>query len=89
MGAHNIPPLTNVTFCAVLGNHDYRGDVAAQLSPILQKIDSRWLCQRSFILNAGRSVRQSAHGYTHIYNIYEHPTISNHSHCIPHSPLTS
>ncbi|GMY18131.1 purple acid phosphatase 17-like [Fagus crenata] len=37
---------------SVLGNHDYRGDVAAQLSPILQKIDSRWLCQRSFILNA-------------------------------------
>ncbi|KAK9277276.1 hypothetical protein L1049_006816 [Liquidambar formosana] len=37
----------------VLGNHDYRGDVEAQLSPILRKRDSRWLCLRSFILNAG------------------------------------
>ncbi|XP_059448222.1 purple acid phosphatase 3-like [Corylus avellana] len=36
----------------VLGNHDYRGDVMAQLSPILTKLDSRWLCLRSFILNA-------------------------------------
>ncbi|XP_022776543.1 purple acid phosphatase 4-like isoform X1 [Durio zibethinus] len=37
----------------VLGNHDYRGNVEAQLSPILTKMDSRWLCLRSFILNAG------------------------------------
>ncbi|XAR47989.1 Acid phosphatase [Bertholletia excelsa] len=37
---------------AVLGNHDYRGDVLAQLSPILTKRDSRWLCLRSYILNA-------------------------------------
>lgn len=36
----------------VLGNHDYRGDVEAQLSPILRKVDNRWLCLRSFILNA-------------------------------------
>ncbi|KAF8398887.1 hypothetical protein HHK36_014751 [Tetracentron sinense] len=36
----------------VLGNHDYRGDVEAQLSPVLKKIDSRWLCLRSFVLNA-------------------------------------
>ncbi|RVW34564.1 Purple acid phosphatase 3 [Vitis vinifera] len=36
----------------VLGNHDYRGKVEAQLSPILTKMDSRWLCLRSFILNA-------------------------------------
>ncbi|KAL2478840.1 Purple acid phosphatase 17 [Forsythia ovata] len=36
----------------VLGNHDYRGDAVAQLSPALRKIDSRWLCLRSFILNA-------------------------------------
>ncbi|RDX75535.1 Purple acid phosphatase 17 [Mucuna pruriens] len=35
----------------VLGNHDYRGDVEAQLNPILQKIDPRWICQRSFILD--------------------------------------
>ncbi|XP_047331744.1 purple acid phosphatase 4-like [Impatiens glandulifera] len=35
----------------VLGNHDYRGDVKAQLNPILRKTDSRWLCLRSFILN--------------------------------------
>ncbi|PQP95430.1 purple acid phosphatase 17 [Prunus yedoensis var. nudiflora] len=38
---------------SVLGNHDYRGDTEAQLSPALRKIDSRWLCQRSFILNTG------------------------------------
>ncbi|OVA03251.1 Phosphoesterase domain [Macleaya cordata] len=37
---------------SVLGNHDYRGDTEAQLDPILRKIDSRWLCLRSFILNA-------------------------------------
>ncbi|KAM4119852.1 hypothetical protein ACJW30_03G090900 [Castanea mollissima] len=37
----------------VLGNHDYRGDVEAQLSPILKKMDHRWLCLRSFIVNAG------------------------------------
>ncbi|KAL5545089.1 hypothetical protein UlMin_008873 [Ulmus minor] len=37
---------------SVLGNHDYRGNVEAQLSPILRKIDSRWLCLRSFVVNA-------------------------------------
>ncbi|XP_031281166.1 purple acid phosphatase 17-like [Pistacia vera] len=37
---------------SVLGNHDYRGDAEAQLSPILRKIDTRWLCLRSFIVNA-------------------------------------
>ncbi|KAJ4973666.1 hypothetical protein NE237_006840 [Protea cynaroides] len=36
----------------VLGNHDYRGDVEAQLNPILRMIDHRWLCMRSFIINA-------------------------------------
>lgn len=40
----------------VLGNHDYRGDVEAQLSPILRKVDNRWLCLRSFILNAGKHI---------------------------------
>ncbi|RWW44520.1 hypothetical protein BHE74_00049711 [Ensete ventricosum] len=30
-----------------------RGDVLAQLSPVLRNIDSRWLCLRNFILNAG------------------------------------
>lgn len=39
---------------AVLGNHDYRGDVEAQLNPILQKIDPRWICQRSFIVDTGK-----------------------------------
>jgi hypothetical protein len=38
---------------AVLGNHDYRGNAEAQLSQQLRKIDSRWLCLRSFIVNAG------------------------------------
>ncbi|KAL3512486.1 hypothetical protein ACH5RR_025203 [Cinchona calisaya] len=37
---------------SVLGNHDYRGDAEAQLSPFLRTIDGRWLCQRSFIVNA-------------------------------------
>ncbi|KAM7484740.1 hypothetical protein LguiA_000749 [Lonicera macranthoides] len=37
---------------SVLGNHDYRGDVEAQLSPVLRQIDSRWLCLRSFVLHA-------------------------------------
>lgn len=38
---------------AVLGNHDYRGDVEAQLSHVLKEKDSRWLCLRSFILDGG------------------------------------
>ncbi|KAL7114435.1 hypothetical protein ACP275_04G121200 [Erythranthe tilingii] len=37
---------------SVLGNHDYRGDTVAQMSPALGKIDSRWLCLRSFVVNA-------------------------------------
>ncbi|XP_058079308.1 purple acid phosphatase 17-like [Magnolia sinica] len=37
---------------AVLGNHDYRGDAVAQLSPVLRKLDSRWLCLRSYVVNA-------------------------------------
>ncbi|KAL8478436.1 hypothetical protein ACS0TY_030361 [Phlomoides rotata] len=37
---------------SVLGNHDYRGDAVAQMSPHLRKIDSRWLCLRSFVVNA-------------------------------------
>lgn len=36
----------------VLGNHDYRGDVEAQLSPVLTQRDSRWVCMRSYILDA-------------------------------------
>ncbi|KAI9174207.1 hypothetical protein LWI28_013730 [Acer negundo] len=36
---------------SVLGNHDYRGDVEAQLSPMLKLMDPRWLCLRSFIVN--------------------------------------
>lgn len=36
----------------VLGNHDYRGDALAQLSPVLQKLDERFFCMRSFIVNA-------------------------------------
>ncbi|KAI4347305.1 hypothetical protein L6164_008127 [Bauhinia variegata] len=36
---------------SVLGNHDYRGNAVAQLSPVLGEIDPRWLCLRSFIVN--------------------------------------
>ena len=43
----------HIKFATVLENHDYRGDVEAQLSPILTKMDHRWLCLRSFIVNAG------------------------------------
>ncbi|KAL5570429.1 hypothetical protein UlMin_027004 [Ulmus minor] len=43
----NIYTLTEV----VLGNHDYHGNVLAQLSHVLTKFDSRWLCLRSFVLN--------------------------------------
>ncbi|CAN6313458.1 unnamed protein product [Urochloa humidicola] len=35
----------------VLGNHDCKGDALAQLSPVLRKIDSRFICMRSFIVN--------------------------------------
>lgn len=35
----------------VLGNHDYRGDALAQLSPILKQKDNRWFCLKSYILN--------------------------------------
>ncbi|XP_010458982.1 PREDICTED: purple acid phosphatase 3-like [Camelina sativa] len=37
---------------SVLGNHDYRGDARAQLSPMLRALDHRWFCMRSFIVNA-------------------------------------
>ncbi|KAL5647286.1 hypothetical protein ACJX0J_041641, partial [Zea mays] len=37
---------------SVLGNHDYRGNALAQLSPVLRKIDDRFICMRSFIVNA-------------------------------------
>ncbi|KMT13490.1 hypothetical protein BVRB_4g082690 [Beta vulgaris subsp. vulgaris] len=36
----------------VLGNHDYRGDVLAQFSPVLRKRDSRWFSLRSYIVYA-------------------------------------
>lgn len=47
---------------SVLGNHDYRGDVLAQLSPVLRKIDQRFICMRSFIVNAGRK-KNAVFGY--------------------------
>ncbi|CAA7032547.1 unnamed protein product [Microthlaspi erraticum] len=37
---------------SVLGNHDYRGDVRAQLSPMLRALDKRWICMRSFVVDA-------------------------------------
>ncbi|KAF2316671.1 hypothetical protein GH714_042012 [Hevea brasiliensis] len=48
---YTAPSLQKQWYC-VLGNHDYRGDAEAQLNPILTKKDSRWLCLRSFIVNA-------------------------------------
>nr|GEY92106.1 purple acid phosphatase 8-like [Tanacetum cinerariifolium] len=38
---------------SVLGNHDYRGNALAQLSPVLTQKDRKWLCLRSFIVNSG------------------------------------
>ncbi|GER45553.1 purple acid phosphatase 17 [Striga asiatica] len=43
---------------SVLGNHDYRGDVVAQISSALRKIDHRWLCLRSFV-NLESSLKKS------------------------------
>eukprot|EP01018_Ginkgo_biloba_P005120 Gb_14817 [translate_table: standard] len=34
----------------VLGNHDYRGNVLAQMNPVLRSLDHRWNCKRSFTL---------------------------------------
>ncbi|XP_057794157.1 purple acid phosphatase 4-like [Salvia miltiorrhiza] len=45
-------PSLQKTWYNVLGNHDYRGDALAQLSPILKARDSRWFCKKSFILDA-------------------------------------
>ncbi|PAN43000.1 hypothetical protein PAHAL_8G203500 [Panicum hallii] len=36
----------------ILGNHDYRGDALAQLSPVLRNLESRWICMKSFVVNA-------------------------------------
>jgi hypothetical protein len=45
--------MTDKFYFSVLGNHDYRGDALAQLSPVMRKIDSRFICMRSFIVNSG------------------------------------
>ncbi|ONM18113.1 Purple acid phosphatase 3 [Zea mays] len=45
-------PWYSAILFAVLGNHDYRGNALAQLSPVLRKIDDRFICMRSFIVNA-------------------------------------
>jgi hypothetical protein len=45
---------------AVLGNHDYRGNALAQLSPVLRKIDDRFICMRSFIVNAGITEKRNS-----------------------------
>ncbi|TVU24745.1 hypothetical protein EJB05_27199, partial [Eragrostis curvula] len=34
------------------GNHDYRGDALAQLSPVLRNLESRWICMKSFVVSA-------------------------------------
>ncbi|CAI9277287.1 unnamed protein product [Lactuca saligna] len=40
---------------SVLGNHDYRGNALAQLSPVLTQRDSKWFCLKSFMLHAGHT----------------------------------
>ncbi|KAG9130822.1 hypothetical protein Leryth_016963 [Lithospermum erythrorhizon] len=44
-------PSLNKQWYHVLGNHDYRGDVLAQLSPVLTERDWRWRCLRSYIVS--------------------------------------
>jgi tartrate-resistant acid phosphatase type 5 len=46
-------PNLGSVFHAVLGNHDYWGDALAQHSPVLRKLDSRWVCMKNFAVNAG------------------------------------
>lgn len=46
-------PFLQKMWYTVLGNHDYRGNAFAQLSPLLKAKDSRWFCMKSFILNTG------------------------------------
>ncbi|XP_020222430.1 purple acid phosphatase 3 isoform X2 [Cajanus cajan] len=36
----------------VLGNHDYRGNAMAQISPVLGYRDNRWVCFRSYVVNS-------------------------------------
>lgn len=46
--------LRHARFCSsVLGNHDYRGNALAQLNPVMRKLDERFICMRSFVVNAG------------------------------------
>lgn len=59
-------------YVAVLGNHDYRGDVEAQLSPVLREIDSKWLCLRSFIVNAGKIAYHLKFSFLKTSNIFNH-----------------
>ncbi|KAI3831846.1 hypothetical protein MKX03_022218 [Papaver bracteatum] len=51
MNIYTAPSLQKQWY-TVLGNHDYSGDVEAQLSPYLTQLDSRWLCLRSYVLDA-------------------------------------
>ncbi|KAI3980215.1 hypothetical protein MKX01_033356 [Papaver californicum] len=51
MNIYTAPSLQKQWY-TVLGNHDYRGDVDAQLSPTLTQLDSRWLFLRSYVLEA-------------------------------------
>lgn len=43
-------PSLQTTWYTILGNHDYMGDVLAQLDEALVKRDSRWFCKREFQL---------------------------------------
>ncbi|BBN07961.1 tartrate-resistant acid phosphatase type 5 [Marchantia polymorpha subsp. ruderalis] len=43
-------PSLQTRWYAVLGNHDYMGDVLSQMDPYIQLRDDRWICQREYHL---------------------------------------
>ncbi|PRQ40983.1 putative Acid phosphatase [Rosa chinensis] len=67
----NAQSLKKPYWFSVLGNHDYRGNVLAQLNPLLKRIDSRWFCYRSFHIGYAGEIHYpiSNHVNLHINHI--------------------
>ncbi|RZC52554.1 hypothetical protein C5167_020979 [Papaver somniferum] len=68
----------------VLGNHDYRGDVEAQLSPLLRQRDSRCFCLRSYVLDAGDKQFSRIIFQENKVDLY----VNGHDHCLQHITST-